>query len=126
MFYVCIYIYMYCRHHNGVFVLGVVSGSPADQSDMLQKGDHLLEINGMDMRHSSVDMVAQTLMDASGDVTLVVERLQAGGLVTSSRSDLTCECHEGKMREGGRGPDEGGTVQSWEEVDEGEGRERAG
>ena len=82
---------LFHRHHNGVFVLGVVTGSPADRSNMFQKGDHLLEINGLDMRHATVDMVALTLMDASGDVTLVVERLQAGGLALS-RSDLTCEC----------------------------------
>ena len=101
---------VFCRHHNGVFVLGVVAGSPADRSDMLQKGDHLLEINGVDMRHATVDMVAQMLMDASGDVVLVVERLQAAGGSALSRSDLTCE---GEGREGkmwGSGGGEGGEV----------------
>lgn len=106
---------VFCRHHNGVFVLGVVAGSPADRADMLQKGDHLLEINGVDMRHATVDMVAQMLMDASGDVTLVVERLQAGGSA-SSRSDLTCEWGG---REGGEDEEEGREGRE----DDGEGRE---
>ena len=88
-----------------MFVLGVVKGSPADRSGMLQKGDHLLEINGKDMRRATVDTVAQMLMNASGDVTLVVERLQAGGSA-SSRSDLTCECGGyGEKWEGVKGRD---------------------
>lgn len=63
------------KHHEGVFVLGVQPGSPAEQTHRLCSGDRLLEINGVDTKRATVDVVAQLLTEASENVRLVVGRM---------------------------------------------------
>ena len=81
-----------CRHHEGVFVLGVQPGSPAEQTHRLCSGDRLLEINGVDTKRATVDVVAQLLTEASENVRLVVGRMHGSISKSEFGSSEFCVC----------------------------------
>ena len=53
-------VYVY-RHRAGVFVHHLVAGSPADECGCINVGDRILEANGYDIRHSTLDQAAAVM-----------------------------------------------------------------
>ena len=57
VFHVC-FIY---RHQAGIYVHRLVAHSPADECGCINIGDRILEVNGCDIRYSSLDQAAAIL-----------------------------------------------------------------
>ncbi len=52
---------LYIRHRAGIFVHHVVAGSPADESGCFSVGDRILEVNGYDIKHTTIDHAAAVM-----------------------------------------------------------------
>jgi len=58
---------------EGIFISFILSGGPADQSGELRRGDQILSVNGIDLRHANHEQAATALKGAGQTVNLVVE-----------------------------------------------------
>ncbi|XP_050307727.1 protein PALS1 [Anthonomus grandis grandis] len=63
------------KNDGEAVVIGrVVRGGAAEKSGLLQEGDELLEVNGIEMRGKSVNAVCDILKDMEGSLTIIVSR----------------------------------------------------
>lgn len=46
------------RHRSGIYVRHLVSGSVAEENGRIEVGDRILEANGVDVRHATIDETA--------------------------------------------------------------------
>ena len=58
--YIILYIF-YFRHRAGIFVHHVVAGSPADECGCFSVGDRILEVNGYNIKHTTIDHAAAVM-----------------------------------------------------------------
>lgn len=59
---------------SGVIVKTLVPGGPASKENRLQIGDHILQINGVNMRGMGSDQVGQILRQSGPHIKLIVAR----------------------------------------------------
>ncbi|XP_017461578.1 PREDICTED: LOW QUALITY PROTEIN: patj homolog, partial [Rhagoletis zephyria] len=59
---------------SGVIVKSLVPGGPASRDNRLQIGDHILQINGVNMRGMGSDQVGQILRQSGPSIKLIVAR----------------------------------------------------
>ncbi|KAL9955018.1 hypothetical protein ACROYT_G042614 [Oculina patagonica] len=61
------------KNENGTVLIGrIVKGGAADKCGLLQEGDEVLEINGVNMRGKTVAEVCELLADMNGTLTFVL------------------------------------------------------
>lgn len=61
------------KNENGTVMIGrIVKGGAADKCGLLQEGDEILEINGVNMRGKTVAEVCELLADMNGTLTFVL------------------------------------------------------
>lgn len=61
------------KNENGTVMIGrIVKGGAADKCGLLQEGDEVLEINGVNMRGKTVTEVCELLADMNGTLTFVL------------------------------------------------------
>ena len=56
---------------QGNFIGNVISGSPAHDAGLLQ-GDRIIEVNGVNVEHETIQKVAQRINPKSSETTLLV------------------------------------------------------
>ncbi|XP_077511946.1 uncharacterized protein LOC144122822 [Amblyomma americanum] len=58
---------------EGIFISFILAGAPADASGELRRGDQILSVNGVDLRHATHEQAAAALKGAGHTVTMVVQ-----------------------------------------------------
>ncbi|XP_022254785.1 disks large homolog 4-like, partial [Limulus polyphemus] len=58
---------------EGIFVSFILAGGAADLSGELKRGDQVLSVNGVDLRHATHEEAAAELKGAGQSVTMVVQ-----------------------------------------------------
>ncbi|XP_074605654.1 MAGUK family member discs large 1 isoform X3 [Brevipalpus obovatus] len=58
---------------EGIFISFILAGGPADKNGQLRRGDQILSVNGIDLRHANHEQAASALKGAGQTVTLVVQ-----------------------------------------------------
>ncbi|KAA0203313.1 hypothetical protein HAZT_HAZT009649, partial [Hyalella azteca] len=58
---------------EGIFISFLLAGGVADSCGQLKRGDQILAVNNIDLRHANHEQAAQTLKNAGQDVTLTVQ-----------------------------------------------------
>ncbi|XP_078138389.1 disks large homolog 4-like [Centroberyx gerrardi] len=58
---------------EGIFISFILAGGPADLSGELRKGDQILSVNGVDLRHATHEQAAAALKNAGQTVTIVTQ-----------------------------------------------------
>ncbi|MGH0183946.1 UNVERIFIED_CONTAM: hypothetical protein FKN15_013483, partial [Acipenser sinensis] len=56
---------------EGIFISFILAGGPADLSGELSKGDHILTVNGVDLRSATHEQAAAALKNAGQTVTII-------------------------------------------------------
>ena len=65
--------FLFHRTKSGVYVGELVADGPAAREGTLQRGDHIMVVNGVDVRSATQEVVAQ-LLKVSLISTLIVHR----------------------------------------------------
>ncbi|XP_066584888.1 multiple PDZ domain protein-like [Prorops nasuta] len=79
---------------SGIFIKNVLPNSPAGRTEELKVGDRIIEVDGVDLRHSSHERAVEVIQAAGNPVCLLVQSLV----------HLSPE-HESHFREGERDSD---------------------
>ncbi|XP_067143217.1 disks large 1 tumor suppressor protein isoform X2 [Centruroides vittatus] len=58
---------------EGIFISFILAGGPADLSGELRRGDQILSVNNVDLRHATHEQAAAALKGAGQTVTMVVQ-----------------------------------------------------
>ncbi|XP_072573725.1 disks large homolog 4-like isoform X2 [Paramormyrops kingsleyae] len=58
---------------EGIFISFILAGGPADLSGELRKGDQILSVNGVDLRHATHEQAAAALKNAGQTVTIIAQ-----------------------------------------------------
>ncbi|CAL1293209.1 unnamed protein product [Larinioides sclopetarius] len=58
---------------EGIFISFILTGGPADISGELKRGDQILSVNNVDLRHATHEQAAAALKGAGQTVTMVVQ-----------------------------------------------------
>uniref|UniRef100_A0A8C5AYY0 Discs, large homolog 4a (Drosophila) n=1 Tax=Gadus morhua TaxID=8049 RepID=A0A8C5AYY0_GADMO len=58
---------------EGIFISFILAGGPADLSGELRRGDQILTVNGVDLRHATHEQAAAALKNAGQTVTIVTQ-----------------------------------------------------
>ncbi|BFZ06610.1 hypothetical protein BsWGS_09649 [Bradybaena similaris] len=58
---------------EGIFVSFILAGGPADLSGELRRGDQIISVNGVDLRHATHEEAAQALKRAGDSVEIVAQ-----------------------------------------------------
>uniref|UniRef100_A0A672QRW6 Discs large MAGUK scaffold protein 4 n=1 Tax=Sinocyclocheilus grahami TaxID=75366 RepID=A0A672QRW6_SINGR len=58
---------------EGIFISFILSGGAADLSEELRKGDQILSVNGVDLRHATHEQAAAALKSAGQTVTIIAQ-----------------------------------------------------
>ncbi|XP_042149766.1 disks large 1 tumor suppressor protein isoform X6 [Ixodes scapularis] len=58
---------------EGIFISFILAGAPADASGELRRGDQILSVNGVDLRHATHEQAAAALKGAGHTVTMHVQ-----------------------------------------------------
>lgn len=58
---------------EGIFISFILAGGPADLSGDVRRGDQILSVNGIDLRHATHEQAAAALKGAGHTVTMVVQ-----------------------------------------------------
>ncbi|KAM6949068.1 disks large homolog 4-like [Aplochiton taeniatus] len=58
---------------EGIFISFILAGGPADLSGELHKGDQIISVNGVDLRHATHEQAAAALKNAGQTVTIVTQ-----------------------------------------------------
>ncbi|KAL1505197.1 hypothetical protein ABEB36_004816 [Hypothenemus hampei] len=58
---------------EGIFISFILAGGPADLSGELKRGDQILSVNGVNLRHATHEEAAQALKGTNQSVTIVVQ-----------------------------------------------------
>ncbi|KAK9505867.1 hypothetical protein O3M35_009839 [Rhynocoris fuscipes] len=58
---------------EGIFVSFILAGGPADMAGDLRRGDHILSVNGINLRNATHEEAAQALKGAGQTVTIVAQ-----------------------------------------------------
>ncbi|TRY54278.1 hypothetical protein DNTS_031081 [Danionella cerebrum] len=58
---------------EGIFISFILSGGSADQSRELLRGDQILSVNGVDLRHATHEQAAAALKSAGQTVTIITQ-----------------------------------------------------
>ncbi|CAL8326861.1 unnamed protein product [Lota lota] len=58
---------------EGIFISFILAGGPADLSGELRRGDQILSVNGVDLRHATHEQAAAALKNAGQTVTIVTQ-----------------------------------------------------
>ncbi|XP_064456687.1 disks large 1 tumor suppressor protein-like isoform X3 [Ornithodoros turicata] len=58
---------------EGIFISFILAGGPADASGELKRGDQIVSVNGVDLRHATHEQAAAALKGAGHTVTMVVQ-----------------------------------------------------
>jgi len=66
------------RNHPGVYISNLIPGGVAKKEGSLKKGDHILSINGNDVKFASQETVASILKNVRDEVVIRVGRLKGG------------------------------------------------
>ena len=65
----CSHVY---RNHPGIYINNFDSGSLADECKRLLVGDRILETNGYDIRHATIDEAAAILDVSSSSSSIII------------------------------------------------------
>uniref|UniRef100_A0A6Q2X3B1 Discs, large homolog 4a (Drosophila) n=1 Tax=Esox lucius TaxID=8010 RepID=A0A6Q2X3B1_ESOLU len=58
---------------EGIFISFILAGGPADLSGELHKGDQIMSVNGVDLRHATHEQAAAALKNAGQTVTIIAQ-----------------------------------------------------
>uniref|UniRef100_A0A8L0DUH7 Disks large homolog 4 n=1 Tax=Oncorhynchus mykiss TaxID=8022 RepID=A0A8L0DUH7_ONCMY len=58
---------------EGIFISFILAGGPADLSGELRKGDQIISVNGVDLRHATHEQAAAALKNAGQTVTIIAQ-----------------------------------------------------
>uniref|UniRef100_A0A673GLM8 Disks large homolog 4-like n=1 Tax=Sinocyclocheilus rhinocerous TaxID=307959 RepID=A0A673GLM8_9TELE len=58
---------------EGIFISFILAGGAADLSEELRKGDQILSVNGVDLRHATHEQAAAALKSAGQTVTIIAQ-----------------------------------------------------
>ncbi|XP_016325541.1 disks large homolog 4-like [Sinocyclocheilus anshuiensis] len=58
---------------EGIFISFILTGGAADLSEELRKGDQILSVNGVDLRHATHEQAAAALKSAGQTVTIIAQ-----------------------------------------------------
>ncbi|KAL0150063.1 hypothetical protein M9458_054722, partial [Cirrhinus mrigala] len=58
---------------EGIFISFILAGGAADLSGELRKGDQILSVNGVDLRHATHEQAAAALKNAGQTVTIIAQ-----------------------------------------------------
>ncbi|KAG8181355.1 hypothetical protein JTE90_007762 [Oedothorax gibbosus] len=58
---------------QGIFVSFILAGGPADMSGDVRRGDQIISVNGIDLRHATHEQAAAALKGAGHTVTMIVQ-----------------------------------------------------
>uniref|UniRef100_A0AAY5EC25 Discs, large homolog 4a (Drosophila) n=1 Tax=Electrophorus electricus TaxID=8005 RepID=A0AAY5EC25_ELEEL len=58
---------------EGIYISFILAGGPADLSGELRKGDQILSVNGVDLRHATHEQAAAALKNAGQTVTIIAQ-----------------------------------------------------
>ncbi|KAJ3584947.1 hypothetical protein NHX12_013670 [Muraenolepis orangiensis] len=58
---------------EGIFISFILAGGPADLSGELRRGDKIISVNGVDLRHATHEQAAAALKNAGQTVTIVTQ-----------------------------------------------------
>nr|CAD7456354.1 unnamed protein product [Timema tahoe] len=71
------------KNGPGVFISDVVHGGTAEADGRLMKGDHILAVNGQDLKVATQEEAAAVLKTVSGKVTIRLGRIKVGKGISS-------------------------------------------
>nr|CAD7589270.1 unnamed protein product [Timema genevievae] len=74
------------KNGPGVFISDVVHGGTAEADGRLMKGDHILAVNGQDLKVATQEEAAAVLKTVSGKVTIRLGRIKVGKGISSTGS----------------------------------------
>nr|CAD7568435.1 unnamed protein product [Timema californicum] len=74
------------KNGPGVFISDVVHGGIAEADGRLMKGDHILAVNGQDLKVATQEEAAAVLKTVSGKVTIRLGRIKVGKGISSTGS----------------------------------------
>uniref|UniRef100_A0A6Q2Z9C2 Discs, large homolog 4a (Drosophila) n=1 Tax=Esox lucius TaxID=8010 RepID=A0A6Q2Z9C2_ESOLU len=72
---------------EGIFISFILAGGPADLSGELHKGDQIMSVNGVDLRHATHEQAAAALKNAGQTVTIIAQ-YRPEGRTTDKRLQL--------------------------------------
>jgi C-terminal processing protease CtpA/Prc len=75
------------RTRPGIYVHYLVPGSKAEECGNIKAGDRILEVNGRDLRDSSVDEAAAFMTEESGTLKFLIARQDLAFVHSSASSD---------------------------------------
>ncbi|CAB1345675.1 unnamed protein product, partial [Coregonus sp. 'balchen'] len=58
---------------EGIFISFILAAGPADLSGELRKGDQIMSVNGVDLRHATHEQAAAALKNAGQTVTIIAQ-----------------------------------------------------
>jgi ligand of Numb protein X 1/2 len=80
------------RSRPGIYVHYLVPGSRAEENGGIRPGDRILEVNGKDLRDSTVDDAAAFMMETTGTLKFFISRQDLASIHSSVSSESSSSC----------------------------------